>query len=114
MVVTCSLPGTSGESSRRLNFSARTDIPHPVFVWFCICQRYDKAQRLFEAGLENCVDNPYLLQAFAVMEEQRGNQAKVTTISLGTSAATSIFVRDLPIIDCVVIVVVADVYWHLV
>lgn len=32
---------------------------------------------MFEAGLENCVDNPYLLQAFAVMEEQRGNQAKV-------------------------------------
>lgn len=39
--------------------------------------RFDKAARLFEAGLENCVDNPYLLQAFAVMEEERGNQGKV-------------------------------------
>eukprot|EP00903_Cladosiphon_okamuranus_P012122 g11374.t1 len=42
--------------------------------------KYDKAQRLFEAGLENCADNPYLLQAFAVMEEQRGNQAKALTL----------------------------------
>ncbi|CAN0326508.1 unnamed protein product, partial [Hapterophycus canaliculatus] len=42
--------------------------------------KYDKAQRLFEAGLENCVDNPFLLQAFAVMEEQRGNQAKALTL----------------------------------
>ena len=40
--------------------------------------RYNKAQRLFEAGLENCADNPYLLQAFAVMEEGRGNQAKAS------------------------------------
>lgn len=39
--------------------------------------RPDKAQRLFEAGLDNCPDNPFLLQAFAVMEEERGNQAKV-------------------------------------
>lgn len=34
------------------------------------------ARRLFETGLEHSVDNPFLLQAFAVMEEQRGNQAK--------------------------------------
>ena len=39
--------------------------------------RFEKAQRLFEAGLENSVGNPYLLQAFAVMEEKRGNQANV-------------------------------------
>lgn len=42
-------------------------------IWF----RLDKAKLLFETGLDNCPDNPFLLQAFAVMEEERGNAAKV-------------------------------------
>lgn len=45
---------------------------------FLVRARFDKAQTLFELGLENCPDNPFLLQAFAVMEEGRGNQAKVS------------------------------------
>ena len=56
----------------------------PISETFCLC-RYNKAQRLFEAGLENCADNPYLLQAFAVMEEGRGNQAKVSPFSGDTA-----------------------------
>ena len=52
---------------------------------FLFSRRYDKARRLFEAGLENCADNPYLLQAFAVMEEQRGNQAKVKGVGADTA-----------------------------